>query len=227
VRLITDFFDEAQPIDRTSLVGQVPVVYTGRVDRSFDYSAGELSWRTLDCELEVVAVGDYHGASVMSYADAVVRFTRTHEFRHYHPERDGYPADKTVILREFSRFATRDDEPYYPVNTADDRANLLAYRELQAGEKDVFFGGAPLPSSSTSTWRSARVCRCGTTGCPPVSAGTDHATGVESGQPLGFRVSTGKSRGHRVVPVVGLEPTRPFEQSILSAPRLPFRHTGA
>ncbi|MCU1561079.1 MAG: glf, partial [Mycetocola sp.] len=141
MRLNTDFFDEAQPIDRTSLVGQVPVVYTGRVDRSFDYSAGELSWRTLDCELEVVAVVDYHGASVMSYADAVVRFTRTHEFRHYHPERDGYPADKTVILREFSRFATRDDEPYYPVNTADDRANLRAYRVLQAGEKDVFFGG--------------------------------------------------------------------------------------
>ena len=54
---------------------------------------------------------------------------------------DRYPADKTVIMREFSRFATREDEPYYPVNTADDRAGLLAYRELQKGENDVFFGG--------------------------------------------------------------------------------------
>ena len=46
-----------------------------------------------------------------------------------------------MIVREFSRFATRDDEPYYPVNTAKDRAGLLAYRELAKGEKGVYFGG--------------------------------------------------------------------------------------
>jgi UDP-galactopyranose mutase len=141
VRLDTDFFDESQPVNKSAVVGQVPVVYTGPVDRYFDYSAGELSWRTLDFEQEVVPVGDYQGTPVMNYADASVPFTRIHEFRHFHPERDSYPADKTVIMREYSRFATRDDEPYYPVNTADDRANLLAYRELQAGEKDVYFGG--------------------------------------------------------------------------------------
>jgi UDP-galactopyranose mutase len=44
-------------------------------------------------------------------------------------------------MREFSRFATREDEPYYPVNTPSDRECLLGYRELQAGEPDVFFGG--------------------------------------------------------------------------------------
>ncbi len=141
VRLDTDFFDDSQPINKAAVVGQVPVVYTGPVDRYFDYSAGELSWRTLDFEQEVVPVGDYQGTPVMNYADADVPYTRIHEFRHFHPERDTYPADKTVIMREFSRFATRDDEPYYPVNTADDRAGLLAYRELQAGEKDVWFGG--------------------------------------------------------------------------------------
>ncbi len=74
--------------------------------------------------------------------DAHVPYTRIHEFKHFHPERaDRYPTDKTVIMREFSRFATRDDEPYYPVNTPDDRAGLLAYRELAKGEKDVHFGG--------------------------------------------------------------------------------------
>ncbi|MBN9168949.1 MAG: UDP-galactopyranose mutase, partial [Microbacterium sp.] len=41
----------------------------------------------------------------------------------------------------FSRFASREDEPYYPVNTPDDRAGLLAYRELAKGEDGVFFGG--------------------------------------------------------------------------------------
>ncbi|GHD42628.1 UDP-galactopyranose mutase [Mycetocola manganoxydans] len=141
VRLDTDFFDESQPVNKTAVVGQVPVVYTGPVDRYFDYSEGELAWRTLDFEREVLPVGDYQGTTVMNYADAIIPYTRIHEFRHFHPERDSYPADKTVIMREFSRFAGRDDEPYYPVNTADDRARLLAYRDLQSGEKDVFFGG--------------------------------------------------------------------------------------
>ncbi|GAA1749454.1 UDP-galactopyranose mutase [Agromyces humatus] len=140
VKLSTDFFDASQPVNRSATVGNVPVVYTGPVDRYFDYSEGELSWRTLDFEREVVAVGDYQGTSVMNYADASVPYTRIHEFRHFHPERE-YPADKTIIMREFSRFADRGDEPYYPVNTPHDRAALLAYRELQDGEHDVFFGG--------------------------------------------------------------------------------------
>jgi len=140
VRLSTDFFDGSQPINKSATVGSVPVVYTGPVDRYFDHSAGELSWRTLDFEREVVEVGDYQGTSVMNYADASVPYTRIHEFRHFHPERE-YPTDKTIIMREFSRFADRGDEPYYPVNTPHDRAALLAYRDLQEGEHDVFFGG--------------------------------------------------------------------------------------
>jgi UDP-galactopyranose mutase len=140
VRLETDFFDESQAVNRAATVGQVPVVYTGPIDRYFDYAEGELAWRTLDFEQEVLPIGDFQGTSVMNYADATVPYTRIHEFRHFHPERD-YPTDKTVIMREFSRFATRGDEPYYPVNTQNDRARLLAYRELAAGEDNVLFGG--------------------------------------------------------------------------------------
>jgi UDP-galactopyranose mutase len=136
IRLNTDFFDH-----RTELVGQVPVVYTGPVDRYFDYSQGRLGWRTLDFEREVrTDVGDYQGTSVMNYADEDVPFTRIHEFRHFHPERD-YPTDKTVIMREYSRFAENDDEPYYPINTPEDRARLLAYRDLAEREPGVLFGG--------------------------------------------------------------------------------------
>ena len=77
----------------------------------------------------------------MNYADQDVPFTRIIEFRHFHPERDWYPKDKTVIMREYSRFASRGDEPYYPINTAQDRARLLAYRQMAAAEPGVFFGG--------------------------------------------------------------------------------------
>jgi UDP-galactopyranose mutase len=136
VRLDTDFSGL-----RADAAGSVPVVYTGALDAYFGYAAGDLGWRTLDFELEVLATGDFQGTPVMNYADADVPFTRIHEFRHFHPERDWYPKDKTVIMREFSRSAGRGDEPYYPINTAADRDRLLAYREMADHEPGVLFGG--------------------------------------------------------------------------------------
>nr|MBA3233941.1 UDP-galactopyranose mutase [Propionibacteriales bacterium] len=136
VRLGTDFFDV-----RDTYVGDVPIVYTGPLDAYFENSAGELSWRTVDLEVSVMDVGDFQGTPVMNYADTDVPFTRIHEFRHFYPERDWYPKDKTVIVHEYSRFAEPGDEPYYPINTPDDRAKLLRYRQLAKAEPDVLFGG--------------------------------------------------------------------------------------
>ncbi|GAB2859104.1 UDP-galactopyranose mutase [Actinoallomurus bryophytorum] len=133
VRLGTDFFD-------LGTAGDVPVVYTGPLDRYFGYSEGALGWRTLDFEREVLPTGDFQGTPVMNYADEDTPYTRVHEFRHFHPERR-YPADRTVIAREYSRFAEPGDEPYYPIDTAEDRAKLTRYRELARAEKDVWFGG--------------------------------------------------------------------------------------
>jgi UDP-galactopyranose mutase len=133
VRLGTDFFD-------LDAAGNVPVVYTGPLDRYFGHREGTLGWRTLDFEREVLATGDFQGTPVMNYADEDVPYTRVHEFRHFHPERE-YPADRTVIVREYSRFAEAGDEPYYPIDTAEDRARLTRYRELARAEKDVLFGG--------------------------------------------------------------------------------------
>ena len=139
VHLDTDFFDDGE-FGRAATVGSVPVVYTGPVDRYFDYAEGELGWRTIDLEEEVLPIEDFQGCAVMNYPDPDVRFTRIHEFRHFHPERD-YTRDATVIMREYSRFAGRDDEPYYPVNTAEDRAKVLRYRERVKAEEQILFGG--------------------------------------------------------------------------------------
>jgi UDP-galactopyranose mutase len=139
VRLNTDYFDVRNDIPVRTLT-----VYTGPLDRYFDYCEGELGWRTLDFEQEVLSdCGDFQGTSVMNYADEDIPYTRILEFRHFYPERD-YPADKTVITREYSRFAKSGDEPYYPINTAEDRAKLEKYRELarrEATERAVVFGG--------------------------------------------------------------------------------------
>ncbi|MCU1473856.1 UDP-galactopyranose mutase [Amnibacterium sp.] len=139
LRLETDFFT-ADGFGRAATVGQLPIVYTGPVDRYFDDSLGALSWRTLDFEREVLPVGDFQGTSVMNYSELDVPLSRFHVFKHFDPERES-PADATVIMREFSRFAEPTDEPYYPVNRPADRDRLLRYREFMQDETDVFFGG--------------------------------------------------------------------------------------
>jgi len=116
------------------------VVYSGPIDRYFDYRLGELGWRTLDFEKEVVDVDDYQGTAVLNYADEATPYTRVHEFKHLHPERKHTPG-KSVIYREYSRFASRADDPYYPINTAQDKQRFASYRELAKQEANVIFGG--------------------------------------------------------------------------------------
>ncbi|WP_370946075.1 UDP-galactopyranose mutase [Amycolatopsis sp. cg5] len=138
VRLNVDYFDV-----REHIPAGTPTVYTGPLDRYFGYSEGKFTWRTVDFESEVAETGDFQGTSVVNYNDEEVPYTRIIEFRHFHPERD-YPKDKTVIFREFSRFAKEEDEPYYPINTPENREKLEAYRELakvEARERNVLFGG--------------------------------------------------------------------------------------
>jgi UDP-galactopyranose mutase len=133
--LNTDFFEV-----RDELCPEVPVVYTGPLDRYFGYSEGRLGWRTLDFESEVLNIGDFQGTPVMNYADEDVPWTRIHEFRHFHPER-AYPDDATLIVREYSRTAEPADEPYYPINATTDRDRLQAYRARARCEPGVHFGG--------------------------------------------------------------------------------------
>jgi UDP-galactopyranose mutase len=129
-----DFFELREPIG-----GETLLVFTGPIDRYFDYRFGELGWRTLDFEIERPAVEDYQGASVMNYPEPEVPFTRVHEFRHLHPERRY--GKTTLIMREFSRFARRDDEPYYPIARREDDARYDLYRDLARAERNVIFGG--------------------------------------------------------------------------------------
>ncbi len=134
VALGVDFFDI-----RASMPRDKPVIYTGPIDRYFGFTAGRLSWRTLDFQAEIHDTQDFQGCAVMNYADERVPYTRVHEFRHLHPERAHGP--RTIIYREYSRFALASDEPYYPVATEADRRLLQVYRERAERERNVIFGG--------------------------------------------------------------------------------------
>ena len=134
-RLGVDFF-----AIRNHLPPGLPVVFTGPLDRYFGYSEGALGWRTIDFEKEIVATGDFQGTSIVNYADEDVPWTRILEFRHFNPER-AYQTERTLIAREYSRFAGNSDEPYYPIGATRDKAILARYQARAAAEGNVHFGG--------------------------------------------------------------------------------------
>ncbi len=137
VRLGVDFFDL-----RNQVSPETKIIYTGPLDRFFDFKHGVLGWRTLRFEKEVRAVADYQGTSVMNYADADVSHTRIHEFKHYHPERKYLENNpKTVLYREYSLLAGKDLPPYYPISSAEDKAMLQLYRQEREKFPNVIFGG--------------------------------------------------------------------------------------
>ena len=131
----TDYFANRDRFESADLT-----IYTGAIDKYFDYRHGLLGWRTLDFEIDYLKVEDFQGTSVMNYADLEVPFTRIHEFQHLHPERIKKESG-TVIMREFSRKSGVDDEPYYPINSLQDRSSLLKYREDALKLPNVIFGG--------------------------------------------------------------------------------------
>jgi UDP-galactopyranose mutase len=114
------------------------IIYTGPIDRYFDFVHGKLSWRSVRFEIELIEIEDYQGTSVMNYADLEVPYTRIHEPRHLHPE-NNFRSKSTVIIREYP---IRDDaEPYYPVNSIRDKEIYRKYLKESKNEAGVFFGG--------------------------------------------------------------------------------------
>lgn len=114
------------------------VVYTGPIDRYFEYRLGRLNWRSVRFEVERLGTGDYQGTSVMNYADPEVPHTRIHEPKHLHLERPWNKSD-TVIIREYPK--VDNDEPYYPVNFESDKQLYARYAAMADAEKRVLFGG--------------------------------------------------------------------------------------
>lgn len=150
VKLNADYFTdpEIQPLRESGIT----TIYTGPIDRFYDYRFGELQWRSLDLKKEVLDTHDFQGCPVMNYNDLEPKYTRIHEFKHFHPERaldperwPGYADDynKTVIVKEYSKDWHRGEEPYYPVRTAEDKAKLAQYQVLAEQDKarNIYFGG--------------------------------------------------------------------------------------
>lgn len=111
------------------------VIYTGMIDQFFDYSLGELQYRSLHFDTVVLDTDNFQGNAVVNYTDKAVPYTRVVEHKHF--ERAQSP--KTVVTYEYSAAWQKGGEPFYAVNDERNTALYKRYRELPAG--NVVFGG--------------------------------------------------------------------------------------
>ncbi len=131
----TDFFDKKDEY----LKDYPKVVFTGTIDKFFDYQLGELQYRSLRFETELLNEDNHQGNAVINYTDAKTPYTRIIEHKHF--EFGKGDKDKTVITREYPADWHRGDEPYYPVNNQRNNQLYTQYRELANHYPNVIFGG--------------------------------------------------------------------------------------
>ena len=114
------------------------IVYTGMIDEYYNYCYGELEYRSLNFETEVLeGVENYQGNAVVNYTEYEVPYTRIIEHKHF---TYGTQPD-TVITREYPKTWSKGDEPYYPMNDEKNLSLYEKYTELAAKEGNVIFGG--------------------------------------------------------------------------------------
>lgn len=133
VRLKTDYLQNKEEMDAVA----DKVLYTGPIDAYFGYSLGNLEYRSVRFETEVLDKPNFQGNAAVNYTDRETPWTRIIEHKWF--EFGTQP--KTVISREYSSEWKPGDEPYYPVNDEKNSKLYDAYKELAAKEKNVIFGG--------------------------------------------------------------------------------------
>lgn len=113
------------------------IIYTGPIDRYFDFRYGPLQFRSLRFETEILDVDNYQGNAVVNYTDRETPYTRIIEHKHF----TFGTQEKTVITREYPADWHPGDEPYYTVNDEENDALYQKYAALAAEEPGVIFGG--------------------------------------------------------------------------------------
>jgi UDP-galactopyranose mutase len=139
VMLNTDFFAEREKLSAMA----ERIIYTGSIDKYFDFCLGNLEYRSVRFENETLDTDNYQGNAVVNYTDSETPYTRIieHKWFEFGLDKDGNSIPKTVISREYSSEWKPGDEPYYPINDEKNNALYEKYKALADGEKNVVFGG--------------------------------------------------------------------------------------
>ena len=138
VRLGIDYLENKEELDKLA----DKVIYTGPIDAYFGYKLGPLQYRSVRFETEVLDMPNFQGNAAVNYTDRETPWTRIieHKWFEFGKDAQGNDLPKTVISREYSSEWKPGDEPYYPVNDAQNGALYQEYKKLGDAEKNVVFG---------------------------------------------------------------------------------------
>jgi len=139
IKLGVDYLENKTELD--SLADTT--VFTGSIDSYFNYCYGELQYRSVRFEAEILDTDNYQGNAVVNYTDRETPYTRVieHKWFEFGKDDNGNDIPKTVISREYSSEWKTGDEPYYPVNDERNNELYLKYKSLAEKEQKVIFGG--------------------------------------------------------------------------------------
>lgn len=136
VKVNTDFFENKEGY----LASDNKIIFTGMIDQFFDYKLGELEYRSLRFDTEILDQDNYQGNAVVNYTDSETPFTRIIEHKHFEMGKGN--KNKTVITHEYPKKWNRGDEPYYPINDKKNKELYSKYIKLAKEEyPNVIFGG--------------------------------------------------------------------------------------
>lgn len=133
VRLNSDYFSQRETYD--SLAPKI--IFTGMIDRFFDYRFGKLNYRSLYFEHEMLPIANYQGNAVVNYTEAEIPYTRIIEHKHF----TFGTQPNTLITKEFPKDYGDGDEPFYPINDEKNSALYAKYQALASQLPHVIFGG--------------------------------------------------------------------------------------
>lgn len=133
VKLNTDYFESKKYFD--SLAKNI--IYTGPIDKFYNYCFGELEYRPLKFEHDILDQENYQGHSVINYTEYRVPYTRIIEHKHFNND----VSSKTIITKEYPIEWNKNEEPYYPINDELNNKKYSQYKELASKETNIIFGG--------------------------------------------------------------------------------------
>ncbi len=133
VKLNENYFDKKEEYNQLAQ----KIVFTGMIDEFYDYKFGELEYRSLKFETEVLNTDNYQGNAVVNYTEREIPYTRIIEHKHF----EFGSQEKTIITKEYPSIWKKGDEPYYPINNEKNNDLYKKYKILADKEENVIFGG--------------------------------------------------------------------------------------
>lgn len=139
VRLNEDYLEDKEKWNAMA----EKVVYTGAIDAYFDYALGNLEYRSVRFENEILDVPNFQGNAAVNYTDKETPWTRIieHKWFEFGKDENGNDLPKTIISKEYSSEWKPGDEPYYPVNDKKNGELYQKYKALAEKEENIIFGG--------------------------------------------------------------------------------------